>query len=186
MYLETGRRNTIVGKCLRFLMPDQEKKVKNLHGDLSVYTHHCFCYRLSYNLSTEISGTSWSSLSVVMLKIVGEPIEKLSLWGQSACALNIQGKKQVIVFGGFGGLGRHARSNYSLSLDPQSGLLREIEVASSPPPRMGHTSSLVGSSIFVIGGRAGPLEILNDVWVLETTENQWSLLDCSGHVFNPR
>ncbi|CAL9096891.1 unnamed protein product [Musa acuminata var. zebrina] len=137
-----------------------------------------------YNL--EISGTSRSSLSVVMLKIVGEPIEKLSLWGQSACALNIEGKEQVIVFGGFGGLGRHARSNYSLLLDPQSGLLRKIEVASSPPPRMGHTSSLVGSSIFVIGGRAGPLEILNDVWVLETTENRWSLLDCSGQVFNPR
>ncbi|WOK91854.1 tRNA wybutosine-synthesizing protein 2/3/4 [Canna indica] len=134
----------------------------------------------------EISGTSRCSLSVVTLKIVGEPIEKLSLWGQSACVLNIGGKEQIYVFGGFGGLGRHARRDYSLLLDPQSGVLREIEIASSPSPRLGHTSSLMGSSIFIIGGRTGPSEILNDVWVLETTENRWSLLECGGHVFNPR
>lgn len=131
-------------------------------------------------------GTSKCFLSVVMLKIVGEPIEKLSLWGQSACVLNTVGKKQVIIFGGFGGLGRHARRDYSLLLDPQSGLLRELEVTSSPSPRLGHTSSLVDSSIFVIGGRGGPLDILNDVWVLNTTENRWSILECSGHFFKPR
>ncbi|XP_074579781.1 tRNA wybutosine-synthesizing protein 2/3/4 [Curcuma longa] len=134
----------------------------------------------------DISGTSRCSISVVMLKILGEPNEKLSLWGQSACVLSSGGKEQVFVFGGFGGLGRHSRQNYSLLLDSQSGILTEIEVANSPSPRMGHTALLVGSCIFVIGGRAGPLEILNDVWILETTKNTWSLLQCSGHFFNPR
>ncbi|XP_042377401.1 tRNA wybutosine-synthesizing protein 2/3/4-like isoform X2 [Zingiber officinale] len=134
----------------------------------------------------DISGTSRCSISVVMLKIFGEPYEKLSLWGQSACVLSSGGKEQVFVFGGFGGLGRHSRQNYSLLLDSQSGLLTEIEVANSPSPRMGHTALLVGSCIFVIGGRAGPLEILNDVWVLKTTKNTWSLLQCNGHFFNLR
>ncbi|XP_038981938.1 tRNA wybutosine-synthesizing protein 2/3/4 isoform X2 [Phoenix dactylifera] len=134
----------------------------------------------------ELSGTPKCFLSVVMLKIVGEPIEKLFLWGQSACASNNGGQEHILVFGGFGGVGRHERRNCSLVLDPQSGLLSEINSTKPPSPRLGHTASMVGREIYVIGGRGGPSQILNDVWVLDTTENRWSLLECTGSAFNPR
>ncbi|XP_073108372.1 tRNA wybutosine-synthesizing protein 2/3/4 isoform X2 [Elaeis guineensis] len=134
----------------------------------------------------ELSGTPKCFLSVVMLSIVGEPIEKLFLWGQSACTVNSGGQEHILVFGGFGGLGRHERRNYSLVLDPQSGLLSEINSTKPPSPRLGHASSMVGGDIYVIGGRGGPSQILNDVWVLDTTENRWSLLECTGGAFNPR
>lgn len=124
--------------------------------------------------------------STSALKISGEPIEKLFLWGQSSCALTVGGEQRVLTFGGFGGPGRHARRNYSLLLDHKSGLLTEINVKESPSPRMGHTVTVVGNNIYAVGGRGGPSEILDDVWVLQSTENRWSRLDCSGDIFRPR
>jgi tRNA wybutosine-synthesizing protein 3 len=125
-------------------------------------------------------------LSVTELRTSGEPIEKLFLWGQSACVLTVGGEQCVLTFGGFGGPGRHSRRNYSLLLDPKSGLLTEISVKDTPSPRMGHTITSVGSHIYAIGGRAGPSEILDDVWLLQSTENRWSREECSGSVFQPR
>ncbi|CAM0906040.1 unnamed protein product [Alopecurus aequalis] len=132
------------------------------------------------------SGNNSCHLSVTELKITGEPIEKLFLWGQSACALTVEGEQRVLTFGGFGGPGRHSRRNYSLLLDPKSGLLTEIGFKDSPSPRMGHTITVVGNHIYAIGGRAGPSEILDDVWVLQSTENRWSRVECSGNIFHPR
>lgn len=149
-------------------------------------THHTFCYRLSCNLSTELSGIPTCSVSVDLLRIVGEPTEKLFLWGQSGCILNIEKQKHVLTFGGFGGEGRHARRNYTLMLEPQSGLLKEIDVLSSPSSRLGHTASVIGYNVFVIGGRGDPTQILNDVWVLHAVEKRWTLLECSGSIFRQR
>lgn len=118
--------------------------------------------------------------------INGEPVEKLFLWGHSACTLSNLHRKKILVFGGFGGLGRHARRNDSLMIDPVSGILQVINVDESPSPRIGHSSSVVGEHIFVIGGRGGLTQIMNDVWVLHTDENQWKLLECAGSVFHPR
>ncbi|KAF7008271.1 hypothetical protein CFC21_023064 [Triticum aestivum] len=132
------------------------------------------------------SGNRSSHLSITELKISGEPVEKLFLWGQSACAFTVGGEQQVLTFGGFGGPGRHSRRNYSLLLDPTSGLLKEINVKDSPSPRMGHTTTAVGNHIYAVGGRAGPSEILDDVWVLQSTENRWSRVECSGDIFHPR
>jgi tRNA wybutosine-synthesizing protein 3 len=125
-------------------------------------------------------------ISVTELETSGEPIEKLFLWGQSACALTVGGEQFVLTFGGFGGPGRHSRRNYSLLLNPKSGLLTEISVKDTPSPRMGHTITAVGNHIYAIGGRAGPSEILDDVWVLQSTENRWSRVKCSGSIFQPR
>ncbi|XP_020273549.1 tRNA wybutosine-synthesizing protein 2/3/4 isoform X2 [Asparagus officinalis] len=136
------------------------------------------------NLNSELSGTPECSVSADLLTTVGEPAEKLLLWGQSACTLNR--RKEIIVFGGFGGVGRHARRSYSLMLDPRSGQLHEIDAKGPPSPRMGHTSSMVGDQMFIIGGRGGPNQILNDVWVLHTSENRWVLLECTGSMFQPR
>jgi tRNA wybutosine-synthesizing protein 3 len=123
------------------------------------------------------------TLSASDLYITGEPIEQLFLWGQSA---SIYSSNKVLIFGGFGGIGRHSRRNYSLILDPISGSLATLDVLRPPLERMGHSISLVGEDLYVIGGRAGPLEILNDVWVLKKNVNEWMQLECSGDMFKPR
>uniref|UniRef100_J3MLB2 tRNA wybutosine-synthesizing protein 2/3/4 n=1 Tax=Oryza brachyantha TaxID=4533 RepID=J3MLB2_ORYBR len=133
-----------------------------------------------------LSGNTSHYLSTAALEITGEPVEKLFLWGQSACPLTVGREHHILTFGGFGGPGRHARRNYSLLLNHRSGLLTELKVTESPSPRMGHTVTVVGHDIYVVGGRGGPSEILNDVWVLESTKNIWSNVDCTGDLLRPR
>ncbi|KAL6990779.1 nicotinamide N-methyltransferase [Sarracenia purpurea var. burkii] len=118
--------------------------------------------------------------------IIGEPVEKLFLWGHSACTLGEMNHEKVLIFGGFGGMGRHARRNDSLLLDPLCGKLETISFQGAPSPRLGHTSSMVGDHMFIIGGRADPVNILNDIWVLNTAESEWKLLECTGTVFPSR
>ncbi|KAG5405109.1 hypothetical protein IGI04_011228 [Brassica rapa subsp. trilocularis] len=120
------------------------------------------------------------------ISITGESVEKLHIWGHSACTINKTDRKEVIVFGGFGGFGRHARRNESMLLDPSGGTLKLITVHESPSPRLGHTASIVGDYMFVIGGRADPLNILNDVWMLDISKCEWSLQRCIGCEFPPR
>lgn len=127
-----------------------------------------------------------SSLSTIQMVIVGQPIERIYLWGHSACVFNTATHKKVLIFGGFGGMGSHARRNDYFLLDPLCGKLEEVDTQGRPSPRLGHTSSLVGDLMYVIGGRADPLNILNDVWVLNTKMRQWKLLECTGTEFPPR
>ncbi|XP_024992862.1 tRNA wybutosine-synthesizing protein 2/3/4 isoform X2 [Cynara cardunculus var. scolymus] len=127
------------------------------------------------------SGVLELSLPIKPLVITGEPVEKLHLWGHSACTLETtKNPKSVLLFGGFGGMGRHARRNDSWLLDSVSGQLELVDFANSPPPRLGHTASLVGDLMFVIGGRADPGNVLNDVWVLSITNNEWKQFQCDG------
>uniref|UniRef100_A0A7N0UT81 SAM-dependent methyltransferase TRM5/TYW2-type domain-containing protein n=2 Tax=Kalanchoe fedtschenkoi TaxID=63787 RepID=A0A7N0UT81_KALFE len=123
-------------------------------------------------------------LPIAPMTIDGEPVERLFLWGHTACTVDDQ--KKVLVYGGFGGMGRHARRNDCLLLDPLGGALDVVKVENSPPPRLGHTASMVGKHMFVIGGRADPVNILNDVWVLDTVTNIWKQLECGGSAFAPR
>ncbi|KAK7387759.1 hypothetical protein VNO78_22551 [Psophocarpus tetragonolobus] len=138
--------------------------------------------------SSGIVGSPGPSLSIDHFEIVGEPADKLFLWGHSACGLGYDDLKKVIVFGGFGGMGRHARRNDLLLLDPCSGKLDTVSTVgcASPSPRLGHSASLVGNCMFVIGGRTGPDNILNDIWILDTAKNSWKLIQCSDDVFRPR
>ncbi|KAK9155721.1 hypothetical protein Sjap_003201 [Stephania japonica] len=126
------------------------------------------------------------SISVSKLVTIGEQVEKIFLWGHSVSILDDKHHSKALIFGGFGGFGRHARRNYTMLLDTQSGLLEAANFESSPSPRMGHTSSVVGALVFVIGGRGAPLKILNDVWMLDVDKNEWRLLECAGSVFPPR
>ncbi|KAK1304759.1 tRNA wybutosine-synthesizing protein 2/3/4 [Acorus calamus] len=139
--------------------------------------------KYQYAEGTSMTRKPKSGASVIQLAISGQPIEKLFLWGQSAC---ITHHKQILVFGGFGGLGRHARRSDTLMIDPKSGVVNLIDIEGPPSPRLGHTSSVVGEQVYVIGGRGDPKQIFNDVWVLNTAENKWKLIECSGQVFHPR
>ncbi|XVF40751.1 hypothetical protein PTKIN_Ptkin01aG0140400 [Pterospermum kingtungense] len=131
-------------------------------------------------------GVSSCSLCISQMAIAGEPIERLFLWGHSACTLENTDKPKILLFGGFGGNGRHARRNDSFLLDPLHETFKQINVVGCPSPRLGHTSSFVGDSMFVIGGRADPFSILSDVWALNTVKNEWRLLNCTGTAFPPR
>ncbi|KHN96610.1 Kelch-type beta propeller [Metarhizium album ARSEF 1941] len=50
-----------------------------------------------------------------------------------------------------------------------------------PPPRVGHATAVIGSRIFLFGGRGGPdmkpLEEAGRVWVYDTRSHAWSHLD---------
>ncbi|KAG8385740.1 hypothetical protein BUALT_Bualt03G0076600 [Buddleja alternifolia] len=134
--------------------------------------------RSADNGSREVSGIN---LSIV--EVIGEPVERLFLWGHSACTVD---QNKIIIFGGFGGIGRHARRNELLLLNAESGMVEIIAAAGGPSPRLGHTSSLVGDFLYVIGGRADPLNILNEVWVFNKAKKEWKLVQCSGSFFPPR
>uniref|UniRef100_M1C562 tRNA(Phe) (4-demethylwyosine(37)-C(7)) aminocarboxypropyltransferase n=3 Tax=Solanum tuberosum TaxID=4113 RepID=M1C562_SOLTU len=95
-------------------------------------------------------------------------------------------KKKLLIFGGFGGMGRHARRHDLLLLALECGRMEVLDVLDAPCPRVGHTSSMIGDSMYVIGGRADPSNILNDVWVFNVTKSDWRLLECSGTPFLPR
>ncbi|GKV16010.1 hypothetical protein SLEP1_g26722 [Rubroshorea leprosula] len=132
------------------------------------------------------AGVHGCTLSITHIMINGEPKEKLFLWGHSACTLYNRNHNKVLIFSGFGGMGRHARRSETLLLDLLRGTLKEINVVNRPSPCLGHTSSLVGDCLYVIGGRGDPLNILSDIWVLNTVKNEWRLLECTGSVFPPR
>ncbi|KAI0497892.1 hypothetical protein KFK09_021130 [Dendrobium nobile] len=156
------------------------KKSQHEHEEMQSHNQDNVSY------SVEDKGMHKLSLSVDALTILGEPIERLFLWGHSASPLMINGVKEVLIFGGFGGVGHHARRNYTLLLDTKSGHLNQIDAIGSPSPRVGHTSTAVENIIYVIGGRGGPMQIFNDVWALNTTEKRWTSLKCTGHIFHPR
>lgn len=122
-------------------------------------------------------------INLSIIEIIGEPVERLFLWGHSGCTVDQQ---KILTFAGFGGIGRHARRNDLLLLDPECGMIEAINVQGAPSPRMGHTSSVVGEFMYVIGGRADPLNILNDVWVFNMAKKEWNLLQCSGSPFPSR
>ncbi|KAL9455707.1 hypothetical protein AB3S75_005015 [Citrus x aurantiifolia] len=155
-------------------------------SSVSSKDEHQDCGDLTKNVDGP-PGVPSCGLSVSRIVIAGEPVEKLFLWGHSACILgNSINDSQILVFGGFGGMGRHARRNDLLLLDPLQGTIKAIHTEGSPSPRLGHTSSLVGDHMFIIGGRADPLNILSDVWVFNMAKCKWTLLECSGSVFQPR
>lgn len=132
---------------------------------------------------TGLSG-DYDQLKIVPMKVVGENVEMLFIWGHTTCTLDVE--KKLLVYGGFGGMGRHARRNDCLRVNPIGSELELVKVENSPPPRLGHTASMVGKFMFVIGGRADPMNILNDVWTFDTVSNSWKLLKCNGSTFAPR
>lgn len=125
-------------------------------------------------------------MHAVSMTVVGEPVERLFRWGHSACVVDEGHQKQILLFGGFGGIGRHARQNDTLILDPVSGILKALHGEILPPMRMGQSISTVGADVYLIGGRGDPAQIWNDVWVMHIATQKWELLHCCGSAFRPR
>lgn len=67
--------------------------------------------------------------------------------------------------------------------DKGKGLALDIrpELSDVPEPRVGHASAVIGSRIFIFGGRGGPemkpLDEAGRVWVFDTRTRGWSYLD---------
>ncbi|KAF3796766.1 tRNA wybutosine-synthesizing protein 2/3/4 [Nymphaea thermarum] len=101
---------------------------------------------------------SWSastdkcSVSANKMKILDLPVGKLFRWGHSASLLNDSNSRRILVFGGFGGVGRHSRQNDSLLLDPRTGMLKVLHAVGPPSPRIGHTSSVIVDVYFLLSG----------------------------------
>nr|XP_027087531.1 tRNA wybutosine-synthesizing protein 2/3/4-like [Coffea arabica] len=160
-------------------------KVESLGNSVSCHEDNSMDGEKRSGLDDSQSGSSQLPISPII--VVGEPVERLFLWGHSACTLDNLNHEVIVIFGGFGGIGRHARRNDLLLLDGESGKIQVVNVQGAAPcPRMGHTSNILGDSMYVIGGRADPLSVLNDVWVFRMGTKEWSLLQCSGSQFSPR
>ncbi|KAI3456455.1 hypothetical protein Pfo_013118 [Paulownia fortunei] len=170
-----GEETCVEAKRFGFLGSSMENEVEVLEGE--------FGSESKYNHNTDYGSREVFGIDLSVVEVVGEPVERLFLWGHSACILN---QKKIIIFGGFGGIGRHARRNDLLILDTESGIMDILAAAGAPSPRLGHTSSLIGDFIYVIGGRADPMNILNEVWVFSMAKKEWKLLQCSGSFFPPR
>ncbi|XP_057764888.1 tRNA wybutosine-synthesizing protein 2/3/4 isoform X2 [Salvia miltiorrhiza] len=168
-----GEETYLEAKRIEVLGSSEVSEMEVLEGQLGPES--------KYNRNVEYVQVFGVDLSVI--EVVGEPVERLFLWGHSSCTLS---QKKIIIFGGFGGIGRHARRNDLLIFDAKSGFAEVIVAAGAPSPRLGHTSSPVGDFIYVIGGRADPMNILNDVWVFHMPKKEWKLLICSGSLFPPR
>lgn len=131
-------------------------------------------------------GNPGSSLAIIPIKIIAEHMERLFLWGHSSCTICNADRKEILIYGGFGGVGRHARRSDCLLLDPSSGRLSVLDGKGSPPPRMGQTSLVVGGSMIVIGGRADPTNILDELLIFDIVKAEWKLVGNTGDVFTPR
>ncbi|KAI3882103.1 hypothetical protein MKW92_052952, partial [Papaver armeniacum] len=59
-------------------------------------------------------------ISVSTVTITGEPVDKLFVWAHSMCTLNNIHLNEVLVFGGFVGVGGHARRNDTLIPDTET------------------------------------------------------------------
>ncbi|KAK6123931.1 hypothetical protein DH2020_042328 [Rehmannia glutinosa] len=170
-----GEETCVEAKRFETFGSSMENGVEVLEGELRS--------ERKINQNTEYGSRDVFGVDLSVVEVVGEPVERLFLWGHSACTLN---QKKIIIFGGFGGIGRHARRNDLLILDTDSGVMDIISAAGAPSPRLGHTSSLIGDFLYLIGGRADPMNILNEVWVYNMAKKEWKLLQCSGSFFPPR
>lgn len=64
----------------------------------------------------------------------------------------------------------------------------DLSAAEVPAPRIGHATAVIGTRIFLFGGRSAASETFEEngrVWVFETKTNTWSYLDPSANSLKP-
>lgn len=84
--------------------------------------------------------------------------------------------KRMLIHGGIGPSGLRLNDTWILQLsdDLYHGTWTQIVAQTCPPSRSGHTLTHVGGSQTVLfGGRGVGYEVLNDVWLLDASEDNW-------------
>ncbi|PNH11727.1 tRNA wybutosine-synthesizing protein 2/3/4, partial [Tetrabaena socialis] len=95
-------------------------------------------------------------------------------WGAASAVLG----RRIVLVGGYGGGGAHARRADVLLYDTPSrtweALAPADPAAPAPPARMGHgAAALGGGHVVVVGGRTSPVDPLGDVWILDLGARAW-------------
>lgn len=125
------------------------------------------------------------SVRAAHLSVFGEPKERLHCWSHTSIQWR-NNDHSLLVYGGFGGTGRHARQGTPLLLNSVTGELQCLETSCAPPPRMSHVAVTIGESMVVIGGRFDPSTSLGDVCVLDFITKSWHSPKVIGDSFPPR
>ncbi len=95
---------------------------------------------------------------------------------------------QVIIFGGsrYTSGGRFAYFNDTFTLDTEHHLWHKVACSGeAPTPRYGHSAELIGSRMFVFGGR-GEVGTLRDMYFLDLVEWSWVPLSVTSACPSPR
>ncbi|XP_009616304.1 F-box/kelch-repeat protein At1g51550-like [Nicotiana tabacum] len=91
----------------------------------------------------------------------------------AACSID---KRRMLIQGGIGLNGLRLGDTWVLELaeNLHLGVWQEIVTHPSPPSRSGHTLTHVGGNQTILfGGRGLGYEVLNDVWLFNTSEGHW-------------
>ncbi|KAK1556548.1 hypothetical protein Q3G72_007287 [Acer saccharum] len=144
------------------------------------------------------AGVPSCSLNISQMAISGEPVEKLFLWGHSACTLgNADHDYKVLIFGGFGGH-RHAAAVVGSKIYVFAGLTdnaissslhvldtdnlqwKELSVSGEwPCARHSHSMVACGSQIYMFGGYNGK-KILGDLYSFDVHKCLWKKEEVAG------
>ncbi|CAO2842541.1 unnamed protein product [Amaranthus hypochondriacus] len=178
-FLEGLTKNGFVG-------PNEAAEFRGADVGALVCEEEKWDYVATLDTDSGTPGIPGSSLDIIPIKLTGDQAERLFLWGHSSCSVYNADRYEILIYGGFGGVGRHARRSDCILLDPSSERFSVLNVEDSPSPRMGHTSSLSGGLMIVIGGRADPTNILDDIWIFDITKAQWKFVRNTNDVFAPR
>lgn len=111
------------------------------------------------------------TLSWRMLEVVGSVVPP-PRGAHAGCCID---KRKMLVYGGIGLSGVRLGDTWVLDLseDVTFGTWREIMTQACPPSRSGHTLTHIGGSQTILfGGRGLGYEVLNDVWLLEASEEE--------------
>ncbi|KAH6558001.1 hypothetical protein KP509_1Z082800 [Ceratopteris richardii] len=123
------------------------------------------------------------------MKMDDKGLELLNRWGHSTCLLPFSSSSSMtslLIFGGYGGSIKQGRQNDLVLFTYEDGRVSSLCAMNPPVARVGHTASLVGKNMVVIGGREDPSRVLGDVCVLNVDSMHWSYPKVRGVPFPPR
>ncbi|PRP80652.1 leucine carboxyl methyltransferase 2-like [Planoprotostelium fungivorum] len=102
----------------------------------------------------------------------------LQRWGHTVTEKN----GVLYVFGGYGGDKSHSRLSdlHTIRMNGDELVVDEISTKTQPPARIFHTVVSWTKYLVLFGGRGGPDKAYNDLWVYDTEENSWKMMETLG------
>lgn len=110
-----------------------------------------------------------SSITLSWRLLDAGPISPPPRGAHAGCSID---NRRVVIHGGIGLSGLRLGDTWILELSENliSGTWCETVTTASPPARSGHTLTYIGGTRTVLfGGRGSGYEVLNDVWIFDTT-----------------